>query len=92
MKLGSLLTALSLGLSLPFPVLAQSPGAIDQGEALRRQRDAEQLLKDLRQEKLEEAPTISPVRDESRFPVLLDGQHVLQRVRRGANGKLDGVG
>ncbi len=60
MKLGSLLTALSLGLSLPFPVLAQSPGAIDQGEALRRQRDAEQLLKDLRQEKLEEAPTISP--------------------------------
>lgn len=59
MKLTQALTILGLICAAATPVLAQTSGAIDRGEALRRQREADQILRDLRRDKAEDAPAIS---------------------------------
>mgnify|MGYP000854036241 CR=1 FL=1 len=51
---------LSCTVALPLHVRAQASGPIDQGEALRRQQEANQLLRDIKKDKVEEAPAISP--------------------------------
>jgi hypothetical protein len=60
MKSRAALVLLSLTCAATVRLPAQSQGSIDRGEALRRQREADQLLRDLRNDKVEEAPAISP--------------------------------
>jgi hypothetical protein len=54
------LTVVGLSCAIGLPVSAQVTGSVDQGEALRRQQEANRLLRDLKQDKMEEAPSISP--------------------------------
>lgn len=46
--------------ALPFGLHAQALGSVQKGQSLQRQQALEQMMRDLRDEKLEEAPLISP--------------------------------
>lgn len=64
----------SLPALIALPLLGQTPAAIERGEALQRERESKQLLRDLQNNKVEEAPAISPDEAQDVGP-----QSILQR-------------
>ncbi|HAM70464.1 MAG TPA: hypothetical protein DCM86_02345 [Verrucomicrobiales bacterium] len=60
MNARSVLAILGLTCAASLRLSAQDSGAIERGESFRRQREMDQLLRDLRSDKPVEAPAISP--------------------------------